>query len=100
MELQLRSRDLELDQAVHDHILREVNRMRRRLPGIGLARVELSRVNTCNQNYRVLGCVSLHVDGTVTSGAMRGADPMQAVNLAFDEISRQWAPWEAYPEGD
>ena len=91
MELQVRSHGVELGQKVHDHISREVGRMRRYLPGISLARVELSRAKTCNRNYGVLGCVSLYVDGTVTSGAMRGADPMHAVNLAIDEISRQWA---------
>ena len=88
----MRSQDVELGREVHGHISREMGRMRRYLPGISLVRVDLSQAKTCNRNYRVLGCVSLYVNGTVTSGAMSGPDPMQAINRAFDEISRQWIP--------
>ena len=94
MELQIRCRDFYLDPVVIDHISREVNRVRRRLPGISLARVELTRVKTCNQDYRVQGFVALHVDGTVISGAMNGADAVEAVNLAVDDITHRSFPSE------
>ena len=58
MELQVRSQGVELGREVHDHISREVSRMRRYLPGISLVRVELSRAKTCNRNYGVLGCAA------------------------------------------
>ena len=46
MDLRIHGRDMELNQAVRDHISKKVARLGRHLPGITLAVVELARSNT------------------------------------------------------
>ena len=61
MELRILG-NVELDGAICDHISNEVNRLRRRLPGITMARIDLFDVNTIDRNRGVLAQVTLSIN--------------------------------------
>ena len=89
MDLKIQGRNLELDQAVRDHISRKVDRLGRHLPGITSAIVEVSRGSTRDQAAKVVAQVTLDIDGSVLRGEERGPNAISAVDSAIDVMDRR-----------
>ena len=89
MDLKIQSRNLELNEAVREHITKKVDRLSRHLPGITSAVVELARGSSRDQTGKVVAQVTLDIDGSVLRGEERGANAMAAVDSAIDVMDRR-----------
>ncbi len=99
MEIQIRGRDLDLDEGVRDHIARRVHRMRRQLPGITAARVDLDTVSKCTPRHRVVAQVTIDWGGATTiRGEEHGPNAMAAVDSAMDSMGRRVKPYDSLAE--
>ena len=87
MEIRIRGRDLDLDEEVRDHIAKQVHRMRRQLPGITAARVDLDKVSKGPPRHRVVAQVTIDWGGATTiRGEEHGPNAMAAVDFAIDNM--------------
>ena len=89
MELQIRGRNLELNDSTRDYITRKINRLSRHLQGITTVMVELARENTKAKDQSVVGQVTLDIDGTVLRGEELGANAKAAVDSVINVMDRR-----------
>ena len=89
MELQIQSKNLELDQRTRDYITRKLNRLGRHLPDITMATVELERGNSRSQDRRIAAQITLDIDGTTLRGEERAPNAMAAVDSVIDVMDRR-----------
>ena len=89
MELEIRGRNLELNESARDYIGKKIDRLARHLPDITTATVDLSGVNARDQASRVVVQVTLNMDGTVLRGEDTGATATTAVDSAMKVMDRR-----------
>lgn len=89
MELQIQSKNLELNQRTRDYIARKLNRLGRHLPDITMATVELERGNSRSQDRRIGAQITLDIDGTMLRGEERAPNAMAAVDSVIDVMDRR-----------
>jgi len=89
MDLQVRVRNLELNEMVREQITGKVNRLGRRLPSIANATVDLARENTRAQSQRVVAQITLDIGGTVLRGEERGTNAVAAVDAVIAVMDRR-----------
>ena len=89
MDLKIQGRNLELDQAVRDHITKKMDRLGRHLPGITSAVVELAKGSNRDQTGKVVAQVTLDIDGSVLRGEEGGANAVAAVDSVIDIMDRR-----------
>lgn len=89
MDLKIQGRNLELNEAVRDHITKKMDRLGRHLSGITSAVVELARGSSRDQTEKVVAQVTLDIDGSVLRGEERGANAEAAVDFVIDVMDRR-----------
>ena len=89
MELQIRTKNLELTQSVRGHVERKVGRIGRHLPAASRVLVDLMSENVRSQGQRIVAQLTLDVNGVVLRGEERGHNVMAALDAAVDIIDRR-----------
>ena len=84
MELEIRGRNLELNESARDYIGKKIDRLARHLPDITTATVDLSGVNARDQASRVVVQVTLNMDGTVPPGRRYGGHRHHRSGLSYE----------------
>ena len=86
MELKIKARNFYLDGVDCAHIGKEANRLRRRLPGTCMIKVELTQLDSTYPDHRIVAQVILRYGGTTLKHEQHGANPRTAVEMAMDVL--------------
>ena len=98
MELKINARNFYLDGVDCAHIGKEANRLRRRLPGTSMIKVELTQLDTIYPDHRIVAQVILRYGGTTLKHEQRGANPRAAVEMAMDVLLHKTEPYDSSVE--
>ncbi len=89
MDLEVLTRDVELDERLRSRISRKAESLDKRIKGITTAIVELSLNNSRRKEDRFIVGVTLDVAGTALRTEERSESIMDAVTSAVDAMERQ-----------
>ena len=89
MDLEILTRDVELDERLRSRITRKAASLDKRMKGINTATVELSLNNTRRKEDRFIVGVTLDVAGAPLRTEERSESIMEAVTSAVDAMERQ-----------
>ena len=89
MELNIKSKNLDVNQQLRGHIERKFGDLIRHLPAISSVNVELSSQPTRSQNDRIAAQVTLRVGGVLLRAEQRAANANEAINLVAGVLDRR-----------
>ena len=89
MNLRVISNNLELNSESNKYIENKFKRLKRHLPPISEAKLEVSRTSARSQTERITAQMTLSVDGYTLRGQETGANLFAAVNAVADIMDRQ-----------
>lgn len=89
MDLEILTREVELDERLRSRITRKAESLDKRIKGITTATVELSLNNTRRKEDRFIVGVTLDVAGSALRTEERSESVMEAVTSAVDAMERQ-----------
>ena len=89
MDLEILTKDVELDERLRSRITRKAESLDKRIKGITTATVELSLNNSRRKEDRFIAEVSLDVAGSALRTEERSESVMEAVTSAVDAMERQ-----------
>ena len=89
MDLEILTRDVELDERLRSRITRKAESLDKRIKGITTATVELSLNNSRRKEDRFIAEVTLDVAGSALRTEERSESVIEAVTSAVDAMERQ-----------
>jgi len=89
MELVIKGKHLEVEEAAQEYIRSKINKLERRLPDIGEVKVELSQEMTKAVESRYVVQVTINSHGALLRGEERAANITAAVDSVVDVLNRQ-----------
>lgn len=89
MDLEILTRDVDLDERLRSRIARKAGSLDKRIKGITTATVELSLNNSRRKEDRFIAGVTLDVAGTALRTEERSESVMEALTSAVDAMERQ-----------
>ncbi len=89
MDLEILTRDVELDERLRSRITRKAESLDKRINGITTATVELSLNNTRRKEDRFIAEVTLDVAGSALRTEERSESVIEAVTSAVDAMERK-----------
>ena len=89
MDLNIKTKNLEINDQVRDHIERKLGQLNRHLPGISRVAVELTSERTRSQRDRIVAQVTLTVGGSVLRAEQRSSGTTEAINLVAEVLDRR-----------
>ena len=89
MELNIKSKNVDVNQQLRGHIERKLGDLIRHLPAISSVNVELSSQPTRSQNDRMAVQVTLNVGGSLLRAEQRAANAIEAINLVAGVLDRR-----------
>ena len=89
MDLEILTRDVELDERLRGRITRKAESLDKRIKGITTATVELSLNNSRRKEDRFIAEVTLDVAGSALRTEERSESVIEAVTSAVDAMERQ-----------
>ena len=89
MDLEILTRDVDLDERLRSRIARKAGSLDKRINGITTATVELSLNNSRRKEDRFIAGVTLDVAGTALRTEERSESVMEALTSAVDAMERQ-----------
>ena len=81
MELDIKAKNIDVNQQLRGHIERKFGDLTRHIPAITNVNVELSSQATRSQSDRMVAQVTLNVDGSLLRAEQRAANAIEAINL-------------------
>ena len=89
MELVIKSKNMEVEQAAQEYIRSKLNKLERHLPDIGEVKVELVQEMTKSAENRFVAQVTINSHGTLLRGEERAANIYAAIDVVVDVLNRQ-----------
>ena len=89
MELIIKGKNMEVDQAAEDYIRGKLNKLERHLPDLSEVNVELAREKTKAAEERYVAQVTINSHGALLRGEERSANVLAAVDDVVDVLNRQ-----------
>ena len=89
MDLNIKTKNLEINAQVRDHIERKLGQLNRHLPGISRVTVELTSEPTRSQRDRIVAQVTLDVGGSVLRAEQRSSSTTEAINSVAEVLDRR-----------
>ena len=89
VEVKLQATNLEINDAVRQHIDQKLNQIDRHLPGIISMDVELASEPTRSQKDRIVAQVTIKVGSSILRAEHRAPNTKAAINLATDALDRR-----------
>ena len=89
MELEILSRNIELDARAEAYARKKFGRLERHLPSISSAKLEISGTSARSRSDRVVAQVTLNASGNVLRGQERDADLYAVIDAVADVMDRQ-----------
>lgn len=89
MELNIKAKNVDINQQLRGHIERKFSDLIRHLPAITNVSVELSSQPTRSQSDRMVAQVTLNVDGSLLRAEQRAANAVEAINLVAGVLDRR-----------
>lgn len=89
MDLEILTRDVELDERLRSRITRKAESLDKRIKGITTATVELSLNNSRRKEDRFIAGVTLDVAGSTERTEERSESVLEAVTSAVDAMERK-----------
>lgn len=89
MELNIKAKNVDVNQQLRGHIERKFGDLIRHLPAITNVNVELSSQATRSQSDRMVAQVTLNVDGSLLRAEQRVANAVEAINLVAGVLDRR-----------
>jgi putative sigma-54 modulation protein len=89
LELNIKSKNIDINQQLLGHIERKFGDLIRHLPAITNVNVELSSQATRSQSDRMVAQVTLNVDGSLLRAEQRAANAVEAINLVAGVLDRR-----------
>ncbi len=89
MDLEIRTRDIELDERLRGRITRKASSLDMRIKGITAATIELSLNNSRRKEDRYIVEVTLDVGGSALRTEERSESLVEAVTSALDALKRR-----------
>ncbi len=80
MELNIRGRNMEIDDQIRRHVEAKLGQLSRHLPGLSRVAVELSSEPTRAQSDRFVAEVTLDVSGAILRAEQRASNHQAAIN--------------------
>ena len=89
MELNIRGRNMEIDDQIRRHVEAKLGQLSRHLPGLSRVAVELSSEPTRAQSDRFVAEVTLDVSGAILRAEQRASNHQAAINSAAEVLNRR-----------
>ena len=89
MELVIKGKHLEVEEAAQEYIRNKINKLERHLPDIGEVKVEVSQEMTKAVESRYVVQVTLNSHGTLLRGEERASNIPAAVDSVVDVLNRR-----------
>ena len=89
MELQIRGRNVEINNQIRSHVEEKLGQLGRHLPGLSRVAVELSSESTRSQGDRVVAQVTLDISGSILRAEQRASNTRAAINSAAEVLGRR-----------
>ena len=89
MELVIKGKNLEVEEAAQEYIRSKINKLERRLPDIGEVKVEVSQEMTKAVESRYVVQVTINSHGALLRGEERASSIPAAVDSVVDVLNRQ-----------
>ena len=89
MELQIRGRNVEINDQIRRHVEEKLGQLGRHLPGLSRVAVELSSESTRSQHDRVVAQVTLEIGGSILRAEQRASNTRTAINSAAEVLGRR-----------
>ena len=89
MELVIKGKNLEVEEAAQEYIRNKINRLERHLPDIGEVKVEVSQEMTRAVGNRYVVQVTINSRGALLRGEERASSLLTAVDNVVDVLNRQ-----------
>jgi len=89
MELIIKGKNLEVEEAAQEYIRSKINKLERHLPDIGEVKVELSQEMTKAVESRYVVQVTINSHGALLRGEERASNITAAVDNVVDVLNRQ-----------
>jgi putative sigma-54 modulation protein len=89
MELVIKGKNLEVEEAAQEYIRSKINKLERHLPDIGEVKVELTQEMTKAVESRYVVQVTINSHGTLLRGEERASSIPAAVDSVVDVLNRQ-----------
>lgn len=89
MEIKITVRNLDMTENIKSYVNRKVARLRRHLPGISEANVELADEKTRSPDFRFVAQVTLNCDGTLLRGEDRQPNLFASIDGVVEVMDRQ-----------
>ena len=89
VEVKLQTTNLEINDAVRQHIDQKLNQIDRHLPGISSVVVELASEPTRSQQDRIVAQVTVKIGGSILRAEHRAPNTKVAINLVTEALKRR-----------
>jgi len=89
VEVKLQTTNLEINDAVRQHIDQKLNQIDRHLPGISSVVVELASEPTRSQQDRIVAQVTIKIGGSILRAEQRAPNTKAAINLVTEALNRR-----------
>ncbi len=89
VEVKLHAKNLEISEAVRQHIDQKLNQIDRHLPGISSVVVELASEPTRSQKDRIVAQVTVKIGGSILRAEHRAPNTKAAINLVTEALNRR-----------
>jgi len=89
MEVLIRSKNLDIDEAIEEYVSKKLKRLERRLPDIAQAKVELSWETTKAIDNRYVAQATINVGSTLLRGEEKATSVYAAIDSVVDVLNRQ-----------
>jgi putative sigma-54 modulation protein len=89
MELVIKGKNLEVEEAAQEYIRNKINKLERHLPDIGEVKVEVSQEMTKAVESRYVVQVTINSHGALLRGEERASNIPAAVDSVVDVLNRQ-----------
>ena len=89
VEVKLHATNLEINEAVRQHIHQKLNQIDRHLPGISSVVVELASEPTRSQKDRIVDQVTVKIGGSILRAEQRASNTKAAINLVTEALNRR-----------
>ena len=89
MDLDIKTKNLEINDQVRSHLERKLGQLNKHLPGISRVAVELVSEPTRSQRDRIVAQVTLNVGGEILRAEQRSSSTTEAINLVSEVLDRR-----------
>ena len=89
MELQIRGKNVEINDQIRNHVAQKLGQLDRQLTGLAGVAVELSSESTRSQRDRVVAQVTLDVNGSILRAEQRASNTTTAINSVAEVLARR-----------